>query len=235
MHYKGLFLLTLLFLVFTGCEDNEEVTYNLTTDAYIRGIEINGKIVYAPILIAEVSASTVSLAATDDKAKKYILEPYWNNNLTYRWLPANPDYTDSPVEKNKFNFLAIADNAKNDTIKQTAEISLANVPAAFKILKHSYNKATSELTVTWENKGADTYLIQVSGELDEKPIFQSINFEITKEDTEVSALIKPSTMKWFGTPNSTTTYILSVHAFNFANGQKDIGGEFMATQSIVLK
>lgn len=229
-HYRFTFLATLI-LLFVGCNEDEQVAYNVATDAFVRGMNIEGKASYAPVLIAQTSAKTASLTALDANAKKYTLESYWNNSLFYRWLPDSADYKSSLAESMTFHFTATAEDS-DKTVTETETVSFSHVPKSFEIIQVAFDTKTSQLKIAWQNEGADSYFIQISESLDATPIFQSRRLQ-TRESSkkEVSIILDESSFNWFKSPETNKRYLLSVHAYNFVNNNTgNIGGEFVATK-----
>lgn len=229
-HYRFAFLAALILLI-VGCNEDEEVAYNVATDAFVRGMNIEGKASYAPMLIAQTSAKTASLTALDANAKKYTLESYWGNSLFYRWLPDSTDYKSSLAESMTFSFTAIAEDS-DKTITETETVSFSDVPKSFEITETAFDTKTNQLKITWENAQADSYFIQISESLDATPLFQSRSLQITESDkTEVSITLDESSFNWFKSPETNKRYLLSIHAYNFVNNNtNNIGGEFVATK-----
>lgn len=233
MKYRNILLFAVLFLLIAGCNEDEEVTYVMKSDAYIRGMKIDGESRYAPVLLATFSDKTASLTVLDGASKKYILESYWNNDLTYRWVPESSDYVAVPSQNMSFKFTAMPKNSEKAT-EASETASLSSVPKAFDIQEMNYDKEKSELTVVWENAAADNYLIQIADELDADPIFQSISFVASNDEaTTLTVTLNRSSLKWFKSPAVGKTYVLSVHAFNLANNSNDdIAGEYVATKTL---
>ncbi|PVX49930.1 hypothetical protein C7377_1569 [Balneicella halophila] len=224
-------------MAFIGCNDDDVVNYNLEVGAYFQGIYLNDTAVYAPVLIAEFNPKPVSLTAIDKNEDKYVLESYWAGDYSYRWIPIETDYSKAPLEENTFKFTAIFEDTEQN-IEKNASISLSTVPEPFKITETNYISERSELIVSWENTNADMFIVQISTNLTESPIFQSFNLipdtEEIEENTQLTTTIKKSTLKWFSAAQNGEVYIVSVHAFNLKNGDiNKITGEFIATKNIV--
>lgn len=232
MRYTKIWLLALLTLLI-ACNEDEQVTYNLETDAYMRGVKLDGKAVYAPVLLAKSSSKTASLTALDGTSTKYTLEPYWNNDLVYRWVPFTKDYKAEPMQNSTFNFKAMPeDSDKASTASES--IALSDVPKPFEITAFNLDKEKSEITLTWENAAADNYLIQIAEKLDAYPVFQSASLVPGNKEatTDLTTTITRSSFKWFKrTLVAGQKYVLSVHAFNLSTSNSSkIDGEFIATK-----
>lgn len=230
MKYLKSIVIILLVSLFSGCNEDDSVAYNLTVDAYIRAMSIDGKVAYSPILIAQSTAKTNSLTATDDNGGKYRLDNYWNNTLAYRWVPKKEDYAASLPESMKFNFIAVSDSEGKET-KLEATASLSKVPNSFVIKEMKYDSDKSEFSVVWTNAKASNYIITISKSIDSIPVFQSLNLVASDNDAKLlNATFNKATLKWFSEPKSDENYLLSVHAFNLVS-QNDIAGEFIATKA----
>ncbi len=233
MKYLKITLVIGLLLAIWSCGEDQETTNTLKADAYIRAMKIENKIKYAPIFLATTSVAPIKLSATDsnDKNEVFILESYWNNNLTYRWVPETENYTTSFANSKSYEFVAIFEKEEK---KISETLNISDVPKPFEITEAKYNKEDGKLHIQWTNAQADTYMIQISEKIDEYPIFQSINQKIedTNEKNTFETTFGTSSLKWFKTPSVGKEYLLSIHAFNVENNNK-VRGEFIATKRFI--
>ncbi len=231
MKYKFLAIISFL-IVFVSCGEDEVQNFAFTSDAYVRGMYVNGKVSYAPVLLAVANQEASGIAAVDSKKNKYILVNYWNDKNKFRWVPEEANFTPDFQAKETYTFVYSEKNDKKQ--EQAKTVSLTDVPKAFEIKELTYDKKKDTLNISWTNAEADYYLIQIAQKIDESPLFQSVNFpEPTEENvTVLKTEITRTSFKWFGTPKKDDKYQLIIHAFNYVN-EEDITGEFVVSKEFI--
>lgn len=239
MKYHRLLVLAAAILMMVGCSEDEDIAYSFEANAYMRGMKIDGKVVYAPVLVTQSIGKTARMTALDENKNNYVLETYWKKNQNnYRWIPEVADYKtkDKFSSSMTFTFNAVAESSSSDDKKNERKVtvSINNVPQDFEITDLSYEKDKNQTKITWGNAKADVYIMQLSEKLDSYPIFQSINLTPTEDDAKrLTMTLNSSSLKWIGnaSPQKGTTYLLSIHAYKLTGST--VTGEFLATKSFV--
>ncbi len=222
--------LSISLLIILSCGDDEDnIAHNVTASAYFRGMMIDGKAKYAPVLVAESSDEPVTLTASDNKDKKYTLTTYWGHKLRYRWVPDTAAYKET-VENLTFNLLATYKDRKD--VKEATSASLDGVPKSFSITDSNYDDATNKFEVHWTNASANYYMISIAKDIDEKPAFQSLSLKIDNPKDTLKFTFDKSTLKWYDTPPVSGEYLLMVHAFNLSGSK--VQGEFVSGKRLTF-
>ncbi len=233
-YFKFLLLLSCFSLLY-GCGEEEVKSANtLSADAFIRAIKINNEIHYSPIFLAKTTTAPKTVTVSDSKNKNdgLILISYWNNNLNFRWIPSEENYTKTIEKSKSYTFTAFFEGEEK-TENQT--VNLSEIPKEFEIKEIKYNKEKRNFTISWTDAKADTYMVQICKKLDEYPIFQSINLKTEggKDENKLfSTTLNSYSLQWFKTPTVGEEYLLCIHAFNM-EGEEKISGEFIATQKFI--
>ncbi len=221
-----------LFLL-SSCNDSDDPTpFAAVSDAYIRSMNIDGTFQHAPVLLSSSNIFTPleEAVASSSNGKEYILKEYWNNSLTFRYLPTLTDYSPTAPVDMSYDFVVVSSNS--DTTRTTASTSMTNVLPEIKVHSFDYNADLAKFDIKWNNVGADVYLIKIAEKLDESPVYQSTTLVSGENKTDtVTYNFDNRTFKWYATPSSGSDYVVSVHAFNLESGNYStlIHSESLAT------
>jgi len=148
-----------LFGALWSCNPEEDKTYEIIADVFIKTKILNSDTVHAVVYTTVSYSKMKSVVVGTPSGEEVVLEPHHPGKLVYVNEPDDSVYTAEIPEIGRYNFEIIFDN--NDEEKESNSLSEKYIlPPG--ILALEYNAGAEEAYMNFGNvEGADAYLMKV--------------------------------------------------------------------------